>query len=269
MTTPVTESLTEAVPFEDLTKDQMIEHLVQVHQMPDYRVREMHRYNAKQTKDDLVRNHEHSHRGQRGAAMPGSDVPNHVHTALTVEGASFDADTQTLDLAKPLTKSEATLTQLVNNDFDRLATDMRQLAADQQAERAEVITKEWEAKKDKSEFYRTKGLAIIDNYRTARDALVEKARTDGITLQLPSMAVDVQAKLEGKDTALREARTQIDLHLQRAQMALTRQKLTVQRQILLATVTPEAQKVLDVVPTAQSLMLHAAQEEADRKAVTS
>lgn len=251
MTDTQTNALPEAVPFDMLSKDEMWKHLRSSHKTPYF-------LNSKTTKDDLVTWHSRDGHGPNGHLAIREDR-KHIHTAITVEGGSFDR-TSGLTLTKPLTTSEArSLKSLVDNDFDALASEMQQMAADKQREAIEGVDKEWSLKKDRRAEYIDRATKALREMEVLVSSLVEQARADGITLSINTRYYNAPgAELVGKDQAIKKAREDISTDLNRAQMALHRQRLTAQRQILMASVTPEATAILKTIPTANDLMVQAA-----------
>lgn len=269
--TDTTTTLPAAIPFEEMTKDDQFRHIVDHHGMDEWRLKRVRPDGHRQTKDDLLRFHTKLHdettrknavsRGQRGNEW--ITPLTHIHQAINIDGAAFDKETQTLNLAKPLTKSEAkTLGDLVNNDFDALASEMRQMAADKKRGLLEDYDKEQSLKKQDAESFRVEAERLrAEAIRQSAD-LTERARKAGFDLRVGIRTDYVQIEVLDSNAKRNAVTAQVDADLSRALLALDRQRLTAQRQILMATITPEATKILDEIPSAQALMVEAAKSRA-------
>lgn len=258
-------------PFEG-TKEALWEHLRTLHRTP-------YSFNSKTSKDDLISWHERTHAqaaGEEGDARWQDEAKRHIttahiHTAVTVENIKALGG-KPLDLDTPLKAGEAkALSEVIDNDFNALRQDMRALADDEKRSRVEAVTKEWDAKGDKSDQWRRDALKLVSNFSSERDHMIAAAKADGIALTIPSVREsysNVQTELVGKQEAIKKVKQDVDNDLNRALIALERQRLSAQRTVILARITPEAQTVLDTIPKAKTLMVEAAQERAAQDSIT-
>ena len=253
---------------EEMGKKEIEAHIDRFHVRPHY-------VNSKTAKAEIVKWHtrlhdlaetnhpDHQHEIKRGFKT-GSQ---HIHREISASDFRAEGGL-VLDLIKPLTTSEANaLTQVINNDFAALASDMKAMAADTKRDRVAEVTREWDRKKDQSGDYAVKARALVEKWQQDRARLIDKALADGVELKMPDLryAGDVQTTLVGRAQAIQDVQTEVTNDLNRALLALERQKLAAQRTVVLARVTPEAQRVLDQVPDAKTLMVQAAQERTQRE----
>lgn len=168
---------------------------------------------------------------------------------------------------KPLTASERTvLKQLVDNDFSRTATQVKQMAAHALEVREAAIQAAWQAKIDAAEEYKAKVRAIQVQAREAYTKLVEDAAADGIELggdrysrQDAFRVYDnaFKTNVTGLATELQKAKNENQALLNKALLDLEEQRLIVQARILRSALTEKTAKILDTLPTAEQVMLEA------------
>lgn len=252
----------------DFTKDDLIAHLSECHK------RFFHNTPTSTTKARMIEAHAAVHEAmetgteqQRDRMKYNINLP-HVHRVITADdlkGMGIPA----LNLAKPLTSSEATaLRGLIENDFAALAQDMRAMAADARRDRIEQVEKEWAARKDRSGYWTEKARKYVQRVDEDVAEMVKRAADDGVQLNVKqSYTREITTVLVGKSQALNEATAEVENDLKRALITLERQKLQALRQVILARITPEAQEVLNAIPSAKTLMVEAAQERAAQKQV--
>ncbi len=256
---------------ESMIKQEIMDHMNSHHRYSSWAM------NTKTTKADWITAHDRIHNDhetgtpqQVDAAVYSMKGTVHLHRVMSMDDVreAVANGGVALDLDKPLTAAEAgVLKGLIDNDFKALQQDMRAMAADTRTERLAEIEKEWSKKKDKQEFYRAKAIAQMADYRKAAEGLKERARVDGIELFVPDLnSREPQTTLVGKSEALKRAGDEVAADLNRALMSLERQRLAAQRSVMLARVTVGAQKVLDMVPNAKTLMIEAAKEQAEKNA---
>lgn len=191
----------------------------------------------------------------------------HTHTSQPIseqEAATVKRVMEGLPVDKVLPSSERNvLSSLINNDFDALKNEMRQMAADSKAERLRMVDAEWAARRDVGPAYVDQVREVWQTAYTTVERLVEEAKANGVTLITASqiyrsdrITFEATGEADAKVAAIKE----VDTDLNRAVLSLERQRLAALRIVALSGVTKEAQVVLDQVPNARDLMITAAQE---------
>lgn len=167
---------------------------------------------------------------------------------------------------KPLTASERTvLKQLVDNDFSRTATQIKQMAAHALEVREAAIQATWQAKIEAAEQYKEQVKNLRDTLRGKYRELVEQAKADGIDLgdqhyrNEPFSFYDssYQTSVAGLAADLKKAKDENQALLNKALLDLEEQRLIVQARILRSALTAKTAAILDTLPTAEQVMLEA------------
>lgn len=232
---------------------------------------------SKETFDQLVKRHEMAHAAYEANAEEALKSRNyflwrwdsvtsthivlaHHHVSLTAEDIA-EAGYEVPNLDKPLSTAEAAaLKAVIESDFAALEQDIRSMAQTSHSARLVEIEQEWAAKAEKLQGYRDKRAALLEDFRKRADDLGEKAKRDGITLGMSINLNDSSVRLAGLEDAKRQATEDNRRDLDQALTTLRRQKAAALRTVALARITPEARKVLDVIPDAKTLMVQAASE---------
>lgn len=281
--TPATASPQVVKPAEKMLKHDLHKHL-----------RNFHHTYGEGTKADLRVQHEVAHDAAKFHDMGISAFPddyhvewargrrtfpmviNHIHgdEALSNEPLTPEQE-KALSSAKagepisdtPLNASERTvLKQLVDNDFSRTATQVKQMAAHALMVREAAIQAAWQAKIDAAQEYKAKVKAIQVQAREAYTKLVEDAAADGIELggdrysrQDAFRVYDnaFKTNVTGLATELQKAKNENQALLNKALLDLEEQRLIVQARILRSALTEKTAKILDTLPTAEQVMLEA------------
>lgn len=282
--------VTEAAPFADLSKKQMIEHLIHAHRISRIYGQRLHE-GTKITKDDLISEHKRytvvpreyefldsNENGYRvknlgtGNVFTLNGIP-HVHTVL----AATTSDQAIIDAAKSgdaikvkMSSSEISrLTKLVDNDFANLKSEMQQFAADMREEKRQEVKAQFaEAQKGKLTFI-TKAEVIQTKAFKALQELRNDADEAGIALEIPLLNYgrnygtgSASANVKALEAAQKKAEAEVNEMLTRGLMSLEQQRLTAQRKVLMAGISEQAMQVLSTVPSAKELMVVAARDKA-------
>ena len=310
-------------PFDDsLSKQEMIEHLVRVHGLNNVRGVAMSiNGGTKATKEQMIRLHdgihaslndpsvEFRHTGNRydgtkyvhafavgNMLLPLARHDHAVPVVAEIDVARVEAIRNNEPVSeKPLSVQERkVLTELVNNDFSGLKSEMRAFAADQLAHvKAEIeqtrvervaaaaalVKKANRIKSDHKDKVRRLEEKHKEEMRLLRerqavvwDEIIEEAHAAEVVF-----GKEVQPYFEEKNgqrvEKTREVLTAVPLgieealakaeadnkgYLARAEMTLERQRLDAQRRVLVSGVTKEAAGLLDTIPDAKSMMVEAA-----------
>ena len=270
---------TKAVPFEDLaTKDDMWAHLHDHHgNMADSRlIRQTYGGKSKVTKDTLIKYHNTLHQNNEVAVVA------HTHVAITGD-AKDEAQARLEALRngevyigeKPLTSAERTaLKTLVDNDFASLKSEMQQFAADTRIARTEEVRADWAAKRAEGVEYVDKMKSLIERFIEEAEALNEGAKAIGIKLDTSNIVYVAQQHRHrisydavGERDAVLQVEKEVKQDLDRALLTLERQRLTVHRSVLLASIPQGAQALVQELPKAGKLMLEAAQTREAQKSI--
>jgi hypothetical protein len=286
----------EAAPFtEELSKQEMVDHLLQVHQMtsvmhntlyPDGR-------RVKATKDQLVRVHEAAHKildapMDRRWADPGgrsrvghydagtrttTPVPTveHVHAdpaAAPEVRAMLDRAANNEPLVpegQRLNASErAALTRLVDNDYAALQADLRSLAAATLENDLKQLELDWQDRRRQSQKWQAEIARMNRRFMKKREALRVNAGEQGIEISYShrdSNNLGATVKTSGYDKAVTDAKNQNKRLLDTALLKLERERLRAQRRILLSAVSSAAAVILETIPSAEQMLAEAMTRE--------
>lgn len=168
---------------------------------------------------------------------------------------------------KPLNASERTvLKQLVDNDFSRTATQIKQMAATALEVREASIQAAWKAKIEAADTYKAEVKKLAAKMRQEYNDLVEAAKNDGIELGRDKYTRDdafrvyetaYTTNVTGLAAELKKAKDENTGLLQKALLDLEQQRLIVQARILRSALTDKTAAFLDTLPTAEQVMLEA------------
>lgn len=187
--------------------------------------------------------------------------------------------------AKPLSAGERkVLTELINNDFATLKSEMSTFAADSlQATQTEIHAEYDKVEKSAARLakratdmlhrHQKEAQALGERHRKEFEDLHELATEASVDLRQSSRTVldaqgnnrqelFYQALAIGRAEALQQATAENRSAVQRAQANMEQQRLAAQRSVLLSGVTVEASAILDSIPDAKTLMVNAAAAEA-------
>jgi hypothetical protein len=159
------------------------------------------------------------------------------------------------------------LTELVDNDFYALASQMQQAHQD----RLRAISREEQAAQEeqraRSAEWQDKAKALNEKQRKERQTFIERAERAGLTFAVGRGEAGVA--FSGIPSSVSQARKDADADFSQAQTVLREQQAHAHRLILLAGVpsTGPARELLDSIPSAEAL-LRAAAAERQSKAIT-
>lgn len=147
------------------------------------------------------------------------------------------------------------LQKLIENDFSTLSAHLAQYAADRLAEAEEKVKAKWAIKGVDINSFVDRGTELDRKYEDAKRALIRQASEAGI--QLEKSRFDSRpwtADASGLKAAVTAAQKTIRANHSKAISELTIQQKAAERRVLLATVTGEAEGLLQSLPTAAQLM---------------
>lgn len=272
----------EAVPFEDLSnKEAMWEHLHDHHgwQAASTLINKTHGGKSKVTRSEMIKWHGQLHENvsEKAQAVQHTHVPlAPVVEDIAAEKARREEAIRNGDAyigSKPLTSAERTaLRTLVDNDFATLRSEMRQFADDTMTERQRQVIADWADKRAEAPRYVQQLAAMVANSAAAIKGVMAKAQADGIKIETSNLLyrlnnADFGFDVEGEREAKLKVKQEVEQDLNRALLTLERQRLSVHRRILLASVPEGAQSLISQLPTANKLMLEAAQAREAQKAI--
>lgn len=272
MTEATTPEILAVLPFEDLSRDDQIQHL------NDY-----HGYDAvarvsKVTKATLESYHRGFHDQPNNRSFP--IVVAHEHRALSAQDFAGASDLVKA-LEKPLTVTERNaLKQLVDNDFDSLnkeidtqasivlAARLAESTATFALKRQEVDTVNAAIEQAKAQVHK-EILQVFEVFGATFKSIQESAESKGITVKggridryylersVGSWTVEVQGEKE------EQAAIQADVRREQnaARLAADRQRLGVNRQIMLAAIPEAIRPLVAEIPTAKSLLATVAENK--------
>lgn len=145
------------------------------------------------------------------------------------------------------------LQKLIENDFSTLSAHLAQYAADRLAEAEEKVKAKWAIKGVDINSFVDRGTELDRKYEDAKRALVREARETGIQLEKTNYS-GWTADASGLKAAVTAAQKTIRANHSKAISELTIQQKAAERRVLLATVTGEAEGLLQSLPTAAQLM---------------
>lgn len=169
-----------APPFnDDMSKDEMVQHLLEFHQQPGGRGITIHNHGVssngtKATKDEMIRWHNNQHERGITSAFNVTQKYNgsyyepvltisgtlHNHAAIRLneeQGKVLAAvrDNQKVSGTTLGARDQKVLKELVDNDFGSLKAEMRAFAADSLSAKIADINEEWDAKEKSIPDYAT------------------------------------------------------------------------------------------------------------------
>jgi hypothetical protein len=270
-TTPTPEILA-VLPFEDLSKDDQIQHL------KDYHGYDAIARDSKVTKATLETYHTgfHVHPYQGNYPI----VVAHEHRALSAQDFAGASDLVKA-LEKPLTITERNaLKQLVDNDFDSLNKEIETQAAAVLAARLEESTASFAAKRQEVDSINTaikdakdqarKAIGqALDAFEATFKALQEDAESKGITVRggtteryyiVDRSIGGTTVEVVGEAEALNTIRADVRREQNSARLAADRRRLGVNRQIMLAAIPEAIRPLVAEIPTAKSLLATVAKQ---------
>lgn len=166
-----------------------------------------------------------------------------------------------VEAVRPLSATQArALAKLVENDAEQVRAEIDEFADAQIADAVERITAEWEATEGSSDAWEDKARRIMSRYESSRLRLIREAKDAGVTLTIPRVGRDryedrLSVTVEGLKEAIEQEKERINTARRAAKNRLHRQKLALDRRVLEASITSQAQAVLDSLPSARDLML--------------
>ena len=169
---------------------------------------------------------------------------------------------------RPLNATQGrNLLAIVKGDFEILELEMRNFSEEKLAEKQKQIRQESNAAKQDE--FKDKAQKLLEKQRQARLDLVSDARRVGITLSFSNTSIgSVEVRDDEMNQKINSAAREAKRELDHALNILRKEQLAAERQVLKATITAQAENILESIPTAQQMMINAAAErEAQRKAI--
>lgn len=190
----------------------------------------------------------------------------------TVTTAETPEVAEAINKVRPLNATQAkALRTLVQQDFDVVERDMHSLYEAEVSAVTARIEAEWKDKGANAPAFEQQAHDLIKSFEDALRALMADASSKGVRLEThlgrdgygrSNIRQYVSAEVEGKDKAIREAVDEVRRNYNRAVNELRRSQTGVERRILVAQVTGDAEGLLQSLPSAQTLMLSSAAAEA-------
>ena len=259
----------KALPFNDMPKHDMEKHLINAHRFYIGSA-----VGSRWSKERAIEFHDKFHQDHKDPEVRNAHWAfDHEHEQVEQDPEQQKRFEQVLNGAlpdKPLSASERkVLKELVDNDFNRLKSEMRQFSADALNVALAEVKAEWESKVEDGPRYVARMDEIITRAREEASLLVEEAKTNGIAVN----GIDVYSRREGgyrvigRDEALSKVMHEHQATLDRALLTLDQQRLATQRIVMLSGVSAESRKLLDTLPTARTAMVEASQAEQNVKQI--
>jgi len=157
------------------------------------------------------------------------------------------------------------LQKLIENDFSALREHLQQYADGLLNQAETKIRKKWAAKGLDVNAFVDRATALERQFEDDKQALIREAGEAGIQLEkkyLNGSRSGWTADASGLKEAVDEAQKTIRRNLTKAISELTIQQKAADRRVLLATVTGEAEGLLQSLPTAAQLMAQVAKNKA-------
>ena len=174
--------------------------------------------------------------------------------------------TETLEKVRPLSLGASrNLQKLIENDFSALREHLEQYANDRLVKAKDEVKKSWAAKGLDINAFVDRATALERQFEDDKQALIREAGEAGIQLEkkyLNGSRSGWTADASGLKEAVDEAQKTIRRNLTKAISELTIQQKAADRRVLLATVTGEAEGLLQPLPTAAQLMAQVAKNKA-------
>lgn len=272
-----------AAPYtEDLSKQALVDHLRDVHGMNNISgtALPVDARKARVTKERLVTVHSSMHRtldkptaevnvqGGRvydGTTHYGVPLPSiaHVHAEVTVKAEVQEALESIRSGANPLEGSRlsagerSALIRLIDNDYGALKTDLQGLAAQALANDLAQLELDWRERRAKISTWQAAVQVVRDDVRRRMEEIKQDADRDGILMEwnrTGSEILQVVMTAAGYEKAVRETKETNKKMLDSALLKLERERLRAQRRVLLTGITPEAQKILETIPSAEKML---------------
>ena len=272
MTDATTNAPLAVLPFQDMTRDDMLAHLKEYHDF------DATRRDAKVTKDNLINQHLIRHQAGWSVAI------EHEHKALDANDLA-EAGDLVRSLEKPLTVAERNaLKALIVNDFDSLSKEIDATSGRLLRERGDQVTADYadkkvaaegisnalsDATKDLADAIRVVQVNHNDALAAAKadaekavQAIKDKATTQGVSVKgaevsdrysLPSIS-GWEVDAEGEQAARQQATMEVRREAAAAHLAADRQRLAVERQIMLAAIPEAIRPLVDAIPNAKALL---------------
>jgi len=275
------ESTLEIGLFEEMSKQEQIDHLKDFHfdgaNLLSYAW-------SSYSKADLEQAHRKLHAGTWHSRNLKPMIP-HEHTNFDTSALTSTVQEQldALGIDKPLSSQQKkALLDLLNNDFATLSAELDVYADEKLASRKEEARKEGETKAPVLAEFRSKAIALSEEYNREveklkalyeekANTLLDAAEANGITTLYNRgtgyKTVDrirnfvIKGLTERYQEIERETRAEISV----ARNALNREKLVATRKIMLAAIPRDSAKLIDKMPSAANLMREAATARAATK----
>lgn len=177
---------------------------------------------------------------------------------------------EAINKVRPLNATQAkALRTLVQQDFEVVERDMHALYRAEDAAVRERIMDEFKDKGMDADAFVTDAMELITSFEEALRRLAEEGRKKGVALSTHvnrgySIRQHVKAETAGRDEAINKAVQETRRNYDRALNELHRNQTNVERRILVAQVTGDAEGLLNSLPTASALMLSSAAETAQQ-----
>lgn len=193
----------------------------------------------------------------------------HEHIDVFTDGPDSETRAQQSPGTTPRLSSQErrTLEKLVDYDFASLRGEIDQIAADTLQSRLESLDEEFKDQQRTADRYASKARQLSEKHNAAMQELIEQAKADGISIVGSNLLASTQVTVQINDRQERIGKLQEENRRDkdRAQRTLERKRLETQRTVLLTGLGANAETVLGAIPTAQQLMLQAAQERTQLK----
>ena len=150
----------------------------------------------------------------------------------------------------------AALKAVVDNDFNAIDNEIRDMANTTMAERRRKIEEEFAAREQEAQDFVKKMQKQYDKMNRKVKKQVEAMEIEGIRFDRPSLySLSINYRSVSKNEQLQKATAEIEAMKKEALAASQRQRLIAHRTILLTGVSEDAaKKVLDSIPDARTMM---------------
>lgn len=194
-----------------------------------------------------------------------------------VDTPEVSTPVEAVKAVRPLGVGQARqLEKLVDNDFNQVKQEIYSQA--KEMIEAKTLSLKGEYKAEKLDQYTEQARVLCEEYNAKVRALKEEARKDSFRLDAPevSSVIKPEGRTHGPgisisddrlQAAIKTATVEINQSEQGALLTLERQRLAAMRRVLIASITTDAEKILNDIPSARELMVQAARERSERKEI--
>lgn len=163
-------------------------------------------------------------------------------------------------VSRPLSATAArSLSKLIDNDFALLGQEIQTQAEAYVAAEKKKASDSFDRKTESVQAFEARYTKLANTFLNAANALEQEARMAGLEMELPYEVRNgrhgkVKVCNPGLDRAISAAESAARLKTRQAGLLLERNRLSVQRKVLLASVTSDAEALLTEIPSARELM---------------